>query len=262
MNAMWSEAKVKVSHRLAMHLRVDDAFACAMPTPMVSFTFDDLPKSAVTTGAGLLEAHGARGTFYVSGGLVGVGHAGLGERRCQPTWSRCIAAATRSAAIPSRTSAPATSTRRRSPTKSRATATTSARSIPRSRSRPSPIPFGYGSFARKYQLKEQFQTCRSIVPGVNAGSVDLQFLRAMPLIDRHIDRDGIDRAFDEAQTNNGWLIFYGHDVADRPSPYGCSPALLQSCARGGNAPENPGSDHGGGDCDAPALKRFVCHFGE
>ena len=64
------------------------------------------------------------------------------------------------------------------------------------------------------------------MPGVNAGSVDLQFLRAMPLIDRQMDRDGIERAFDEAQTNNGWLIFYGHDVADRPSPYGCSPALL------------------------------------
>ena len=64
------------------------------------------------------------------------------------------------------------------------------------------------------------------MPGVNAGSVDLQFLRAMPLIDRQMDRDGIDRAFDEAQTNNGWLIFYSHDVTDRPSPYGCSPALL------------------------------------
>jgi hypothetical protein len=48
----------------------------------------------------------------------------------------------------------------------------------------------------------------------------------MPLIDREMDRNGIDRAFDEAQTNNGWLIFYGHDVSDRPSPYGCSPALL------------------------------------
>ena len=72
MNAMWSEARVKVSHRLAMHLHVD-LFRLRNATPMVSFTFDDLPKSAVTTGAGLLEAHGARGTFYVSGGLVGVG---------------------------------------------------------------------------------------------------------------------------------------------------------------------------------------------
>ena len=48
----------------------------------------------------------------------------------------------------------------------------------------------------------------------------------MPLIDRSIDRDGVERAFDHAQTNNGWLIFYTHDVADEPSPYGCSPSLL------------------------------------
>src|SRR3954464_11571689 len=74
MNAIWSEARVKVSHRLAMHLHVD-RFRLRNTTPMVSFTFDDLPKSAVTTGADLLEAHGARGTFYVSGGLVGVGTA-------------------------------------------------------------------------------------------------------------------------------------------------------------------------------------------
>jgi hypothetical protein len=48
----------------------------------------------------------------------------------------------------------------------------------------------------------------------------------MPLIERQMDRDGIERAFDEALATNGWLIFYGHDVAKRPSPYGCSPSLL------------------------------------
>ena len=67
---MLSEARAKVGHRLAMHLRVD-LFRLRNSTPMVSFTFDDLPKSAVTTGAGMLEAHGARGTFYVAGSLVG-----------------------------------------------------------------------------------------------------------------------------------------------------------------------------------------------
>ena len=49
----------------------------------------------------------------------------------------------------------------------------------------------------------------------------------MPLIDRHIDRDGVDRAFDEAVASNGWLIFYGHDVEAEPSPYGCTPSLLR-----------------------------------
>jgi len=72
-----------------------------------------------------------------------------------------------------------------------------------------------------------FRSSRGIIPGVNSGTVDLQFLRATPLIDKYIDRDGIDRAFDEALAKNGWLIFYSHDVATSPSPYGCSPALLR-----------------------------------
>ena len=224
MNAMWSEVKVKVDHRLAMHLHVD-RFQLRNTGPMVSFTFDDLPKSAVTMGADLLEAHGARGTFYVSGGLVDVGTedwtAGDGndvlslrrrghEIGCH-TFSHLRVCDLDEAAL--------------------------ADEIARNRDYfhaldPSleietfAYPFGYGSFARKAQLKDRFLTCRSIVQGVNAGSVDLQFLRAMPLIDGEIDHDGIERAFDDAETNNGWLIFYGHDVTDRPSPYGCTPALL------------------------------------
>ena len=75
-------------------------------------------------------------------------------------------------------------------------------------------------------MRSEFRTCRSIVPGVNSGEVDLQFLRAMPLIDRQMSRDRIDMAFAEAAHMNGWLIFYSHDVADAPSLYGCTPGLL------------------------------------
>src|SRR6185312_7132776 len=70
MSAMLSETRAKVGHRLAMHLRVDP-FRLRNDTPMVTFTFDDLPKSAATTGAQILEAYDARGTFYISGELVG-----------------------------------------------------------------------------------------------------------------------------------------------------------------------------------------------
>jgi peptidoglycan/xylan/chitin deacetylase (PgdA/CDA1 family) len=225
MGGMLSEARVKVGHRLAMHLHVD-LFRLRNRTPMVSFTFDDLPKSAVTMGAELLEAHGARGTFYVSGGLVGLEttdwaagdaedllslHRRGHEIGCH-TFSHRRACDLDGAAM----------------TKEIARNRAYFHALdPSMRIDSFAYPFGYGSFARKYQLKNEFQTCRSIVPGVNAGSVDLQFLRAMPLIDREMDRDGIDRAFDEAQPNNGWLIFYGHDVIDRPSPYGCSPGLLE-----------------------------------
>src|SRR4051794_5912421 len=224
MNAMFSEARVKVSHRLAMHLHAN-AFQMRNTTPMVSFTFDDLPKSAVTTGADLLEAHGARGTFYVSGGLVGVG---------TPYWAAGDAADVLSLHRRGHEIGCHTFSHQRA---CDLDVSSLAGEIMRNRAyfraldaeietQTFAYPYGYGSFGRKHQLKDQFQTCRGIVPGINSGDVDLQFLRAMPLINRQMDRVGIERAFDAAETNNGWLIFYGHDVTEKPSPWGCSPALL------------------------------------
>jgi peptidoglycan/xylan/chitin deacetylase (PgdA/CDA1 family) len=225
MNAMWSAAKVRVSHRLAMHLRVD-RFQMLNDTPMVSFTFDDVPKSAATTGARILEDHDARGTFYVSGGLVGTTKS--------PDWTAVdvediVALHRKGHEIGCHTF----SHKRACDLDAESLAAEIERNRRYFRSLDPSIkvenfayPFGYGAFVRKRQLATAFQSCRSIVPGVNSGTVDLQFLRAMPLIDRRMDRDGIERAFDEAQTNNGWLIFYSHDVADAPSPYGSSAALM------------------------------------
>src|SRR5688572_18882053 len=39
--------------------------------PIISFTFDDFPRSAVHVGARILKDSGARGTFYASLGLMG-----------------------------------------------------------------------------------------------------------------------------------------------------------------------------------------------
>jgi peptidoglycan/xylan/chitin deacetylase (PgdA/CDA1 family) len=223
MNAM-SEARARFSHRMAMHLRVEP-FRLRNATPMVSFTFDDVPKSAATVGAAILEAHDAHGTFYVIGSQVGTS---------SPLWDMVggedvVALHRRGHEIACHTF----SHKRACDLDAETLNAEIDRNQHYLRSLDSSIrienfayPFGYGSFVRKRQLKTVFKSCRSIVPGVNSGSVDLQFLRAMPLIDRRIDRDGIERAFDQAQTNNGWLIFYTHDVADEPSPYGCSPSLL------------------------------------
>jgi peptidoglycan/xylan/chitin deacetylase (PgdA/CDA1 family) len=223
MNAM-SEARARFSHRMAMHLRVE-SFRLRNETPMVSFTFDDVPKSAATVGASILEAHGVHGTFYVIGSQVGTS---------SPLWDMAdgedvVALHRRGHEI-----ACHTFTHKRACDLDAETLNAEIernqhylRSLDASiRIENFAYPFGYGSFVRKRQLKTVFKSCRGIVPGVNSVTVDLQFLRAMPLIDRCIDREGIGRALDEARTCNGWLIFYTHDVADEPSPYGCSPALL------------------------------------
>ena len=229
MQTMWSEARARVNHRLAMHLRIEP-FRLLNPTPMVSFTFDDIPESAATLGAEMLEAHNATGTFYVAGGLVEAPPPNcrmIGDQQIVALHAKGheIGCHTFSHARVCDLDGPALSGEI---DRNRRYLETLDPSI---RIQNFAYPFGYGSFARSRQLKSTFRSSRSIVPGVNRDVVDLQFLQAMPLIDGRIDCAQIDQAFNETLESNGWLIFYTHDVARPPSPFGCSPALLDHALR-------------------------------
>ena len=225
MPSRWSALKARVSNRLARdwctaphRLRSDG--------PMVSFTFDDVPKSSATTGAQLLGEYNAKGTYYVATSLVdqwsghwdGASdddivrlHQGGHEIACH-TFSHLRTTDLNAAAM----AAEIDSNRRY------------LMALDSSiRLENFAYPFGLASVSRKGQLGRIFRSSRGILPGVNSGIVDLQFLRAMPLTEAHIDRDTIDRAFDEVVAKNGWLIFYSHDVETAPSPYGCTPELLR-----------------------------------
>jgi peptidoglycan/xylan/chitin deacetylase (PgdA/CDA1 family) len=225
MHPRWSDLKARVGNRLARHLRTAP-IRLNNPGPMVSFTFDDAPISAAHTGAAMLEQYDARGTFYIAGGLVDTwsGHwTGAGA-------ADIVDLHRRGHEIACHTFSHARTTD--------LTATAMAEELQKNRGyllgldasiriENFAYPYGTGSLLRKGQLRKAFRSSRGILPGVNCGTVDLHYLRSTPLIDRHIDRAGIDRAFDDAIASNGWLIFYGHDVEDAPSPYGCSPALLR-----------------------------------
>ena len=216
--------KARVSNRLARHLHAAP-LRLTGAGPMVSFTFDDVPDSAASIGAPMLEDYGGRATFYISGSLVGrrSGHWNGIARDDIVTLHRSgheIACHTFSHRQASELDASAMAedldqNRRYF-----------AELDPTIRLRNFAYPFGLASVLRKNQLKNVFQSARSILPGVNSDIIDLQFLRAMPLIEPDIDEAGIENAFDEAVRTNGWLIFYGHDVTEKPSPYGCTPQLL------------------------------------
>ncbi|RXG87407.1 MULTISPECIES: polysaccharide deacetylase family protein [Bradyrhizobium] len=222
---MWSELQGRVSNRLARHFR---AAPHRLPAraPMVSFTFDDAPDSAAGEGAELLEQHDGRGTFYLSGSLIdqpsdhwhGLSNDAIvrlhrtGHEIACHTFSHQCAVDLDAAAM--------------------------AREIERNRNYFRSIdssivlqnfayPYGLASVWRKPQLTRAYRSARGILPGVNSDVIDLQFLRASPLIDCEIDLAGIDRYFDEAVESGGWLIFYGHDVANAPSPFGCTPQLMR-----------------------------------
>ena len=221
----WSALKARVSNRLSRHF-CTAPFRLRNKAPMVSFTFDDTPKSAAAVGVPILDAYNARATFYVSGGLVDkwsghwtgisadeiVGLHRAGHEIACHTFSH-----TRTTDLDAAGLATEIEDNRRY----------LLALDPSIKIENFAYPYGLGSVLRKGQLKKIFHSSRGIIPGANSGVVDLQFLRATPLIDRDIDRDGIDRAFEEAVANNGWLIFYSHDVATEPSPYGCSPSLLR-----------------------------------
>jgi peptidoglycan/xylan/chitin deacetylase (PgdA/CDA1 family) len=195
-------------------------------SPMVSFTFDDIPKSAATIGAPILEEYDARGTFYISGGLVDKwsGHwTGAsadeivalhrkGHELACHTFSHTRAIDLDAAAM----------TAEMEKNRNYLLALDSSIKVENFA-----YPYGFGSISHKRQLGKSFRSSRGILPGVNSGVVDLQFLRATPLIELAIDPDAVDRAFDEAVAKGGWLIFYSHDVKRVPSPYGCSPSLLR-----------------------------------
>jgi len=226
MSTDWSALKARVSNRLSRHL-------CATPLawpgkqPMVSFTFDDIPDSAARVGATMLQEYGGRGTFYVAGGLLSqwsghwngadaddiVGlHAGGHEIACHTFSHR------RTTDLDAATMAEEIELNRRF-----------LEGLDSSiRLENFAYPYGLASISRKGQLAGTFRSSRGILPGVNHGNIDLQFLRATPLVNEHLDEDGIERAFDETLATGGWLIFYGHDVAAKPSPYGCTPRLLRT----------------------------------
>jgi peptidoglycan/xylan/chitin deacetylase (PgdA/CDA1 family) len=221
----WSALKARVSNRLARHFCIAP-FRLRNKAPMVSFTFDDTPKSAATVGVPILDAYKARATFYVAGGLVdkpsshwaGITAEEIVELHRQGHEIACHTFShTRTTDLDAAALAAEIEDNRRY----------LLALDPSIRIENFAYPYGLGSVWRKAQLGKIFHSSRGIIPGVNSGVADLQFLRATPLIDRDIDRDGVDRAFDEAVATNGWLIFYSHDVATEPSPYGCSPSLLR-----------------------------------
>jgi peptidoglycan/xylan/chitin deacetylase (PgdA/CDA1 family) len=217
--------QARVSNRLSRYFNTTP-FRLRNTRPMVSFTFDDFPESAATDGVSLLDQYDAKATFYVSGAEVGKwsGH-----------WQGVSADGI--VELHRRGHEIACHTFSHQPT-TKLDATRLATEIEQNRNYllgldPSiridnfAYPYGLGSVWRKGQLAKTFRSSRGIIPGINSGVVDLQYLRSTPLVNENIDEEGIDRAFESLVDANGWLIFYGHDVTAKPSPFGCTPSLLR-----------------------------------
>jgi peptidoglycan/xylan/chitin deacetylase (PgdA/CDA1 family) len=194
--------------------------------PLVSFTFDDFPRTALTCGAKIVESAGARATYYVALGMMDTVNR-LGQQFCSDDL-RVLASRGHEIAIHGNRHLSA----RRTPLDEFVRDAAECREALRNRlpgavSDNFAFPYGEATLASKKFMGQRMASSRGTVPGLNGPDADLNLLRANPLYGGEDQAGPALRLIAENHVRKSWLIFYSHDVAGQPSPYGCTPELLQ-----------------------------------
>jgi peptidoglycan/xylan/chitin deacetylase (PgdA/CDA1 family) len=195
----------------------------ALDRPMVSFTFDDAPATALTTGRAALEARGLRGTYYVAVGLAGR----EGPQGRYGTQGEVVAAAAAGHEIACHTCSHldcgAADGRRIADDVALNDAALAAWGVPRTAN--FAYPFGDVSRGAKRALGERFQVLRALHSGLIEDGTDLNQAPAVGV--EGPGGEAKARAWlARAAARKAWLILYTHDVAAAPSPWGCTPEAL------------------------------------
>jgi peptidoglycan/xylan/chitin deacetylase (PgdA/CDA1 family) len=194
--------------------------------PIVSFTFDDFPRTAYSVGGAILEQFGARGTYYVAPGLMNTsgelgeqcgvddihsllekGHE-LGSQTFSHSSSRAVSLAAFQADVE----------------KGREALKELAGIDPPNFA----YPYGHVTLRSKETLGPTLASSRSIFPGCNGPEVDLNLLKANRLYGDVEPSRSVEALIRQNAAQKSWLIFYTHDVRPNPSVYGCTPALFES----------------------------------
>lgn len=193
--------------------------------PVVSFTFDDFPKSAVRFGAPLLESVGGRGTFYAAAAFAGL------ETQYGAMFDGEDVARLRSAGheIGCRTLNHMDATEGRTDDviadMVRNADALAALGL-EERLVSFAYPFGAVTTELKKTMPTRFTSARASEAGMAHGRVDLAQLPSNPLYGEDAQKRGL-KLLEDARRRNGWLIFHAHDVGMRPTPWGATTATLE-----------------------------------
>ena len=194
---------------------------------VVSFCFDDFPRTAYSAGGAILKGLGVRGTYYASFGLMNTTNE-LGPQLIQNDLESLLSDGHD---LGSHTFSHWSA--RRVPIVDFERNVLQGRDAVRKMTGRDEIdnfayPFGHVAFASKKRLTSKFCSCRGIYPGINGPDVDLNLLRANSLYGGIDQLARAESLLSENARRSGWLIFYTHDVQSTPSPFGCTPSLLDS----------------------------------
>lgn len=193
---------------------------------VVSFTFDDFPRTAVTVGGEILKSFGVRGTYYTAMGMMGtVNHLGDQFRR------EDLDTLLRDGHELASHTFGHVSSQKVSTSQYREEVRKGQRAIQELTGRQSPgnfaYPYGRVTLGAKRATGENVASARGIWSGINGPVVDLNLLRANSLYGSLAQSYDAEDLILQNERQKGWLIFYSHDVQPVPSLYGCTPGLLE-----------------------------------
>lgn len=199
-------------------------------TPIVSFTFDDVPDTALTAGAAILEKYGVFGTFYITGGLAGQ----VEPDRTLISAAGCRELAGRGHEIGCHTFAHRAV--RRMPGSALAhdldrNAAWLRQAAGIERAQNFAFPYNAAWPLARRELRRRYRSCRGGGGAINRGQTDPMMLKGVAIEQPEEKARALTRVIDDVAREPGWLIFYGHDVAERPTPYGCTPETFELLVR-------------------------------
>ncbi len=196
-------------------------------TGVVSFTFDDAPMSACEAGAGVLERHGARGTFYIAGGLTDRQEEG---RLCHSADAlRTLLAAGHELGAHSYAHVrcdllPAAQLQQEL---DRSDAFLAGFGVDLAEL-DFAYPFGGYALGAKRACGTRYRSSRITGGGTHVGWADLDALRCHRFYASQPDGVPYTSRLAEAAQQGGWLVVNTHEVENAPGAYGCTPAELDA----------------------------------
>lgn len=230
MNKLINRALSKARRTLAASFRRRE-LRIQSPVPLISFSFDDAPRTAFDVGGSILQANNARATYFMSLGLLDTQtDAGLIagcdrlERAVQSghelgchTFDHLDAWHTSTGSFIASVDANRKALKAFLP----------GISFPAFA-----YPKSGAKLGVKAELERRFVCCRAGGQSNNTGVVDLNLLNAC-FLDRRaqVDIQFIRALIERNAQSCGWLIFAAHDISESGSRFACSTAFFREVVR-------------------------------
>ncbi|HEU0119615.1 MAG TPA: polysaccharide deacetylase family protein [Bryobacteraceae bacterium] len=226
---LWKRCRSKCE-RLAVDYLFRRPLRVRPAVPIISFTFDDFPLSALATGGNILRAYGSVGTYYVSLGLSGKQDAcgqmfGMSDLKTLLEQGHELGCHTFEH-YDSFDTAPGAFLQSIASNQD-----TLQTFLPDSTFRTFSFPKSVPRAITKWKVGHRFECCRGGGQTFNAGTADLNYLRAYFIEQARGDFAAVKQIIDRNRDANGWLIFATHDVCDNPTRFGCTPGFFEAVVR-------------------------------